>query len=179
MDIKDRIASMTADLPALLVEHLVRFGVSSDGHHRLAFEVRSAGERLCEVAIIPGGLPQEQVDSFAGSLHALISGSEGRVADAEERAENLRRALEASKLQISFCKAQLDAFDVGRSGRGDSYAIEGNNGVWLCGRPSADAFGFYFPSWGDLARTFPGLRPAGVKDGHIVMRPIGEMGGAT
>lgn len=34
MDIKDRIAAMTADLPALTVEHLVRFGVSSDGRHR-------------------------------------------------------------------------------------------------------------------------------------------------
>lgn len=175
MDIKDRIASMTADLPALLVEHLVRFGVSSDGRHRLAFEVRSAGERLCEVAIIPGGLPQEQVDSFAGSLHALISGSEGRVADAEERADNLRRALDSRSRDIAGLRAQLAHFEAGRSGRGDMYATEAHNGVWLCGKPDPAAYGLHFPSWGDLARAFPGLRPAGVKDGHVIMRPIGAM----
>ena len=179
MDIKDRIAAMTADLPALTVEHLVRFGVSSDGRHRLAFAVRAGGEQLAEVAIVPGSMSQEQVDSFATALHALLSGSEGRVADAEQRVSNLRDALESSKLEATFLRRQLADFEVGRHGRGDSYAIEGHNGVWLCGKPEPSAFGFHFPSWGDLARTFPGLRPAGVKDGHVIMRPIGEMGGAT
>ncbi len=175
MDIKDRITAMTADLPALTIEHLVRFSMSQDGRHRLAFEVRAGDEPLAEVAIVPGSMSQEQVDSFATALHALISGSEARVADAEARLANLRDALESSKLQATFLRRQLADFEVGRHGRGDSYAIEGHNGVWLCGRPAADAFGFHFASWGDLARTFPGLRPAGIKDGHVIMRPIGEM----
>ena len=175
MDIKTRITAMTADLPALTIEHLVRYGVSTDGRHRHSFEVRAGNERLAEVAIVPGVTSQEHVDLFAAFLHALISGSEGRVADAEQRADNLRRALDMHKATIAGLNLKLAAFEVGRSGRGDMYAIEAHNGVWLCGKLDPSAYGLHFSSWGDLARAFPGLRPAGVRDGHVIMRPIGDM----
>lgn len=176
MDIKDRIAAITSDLPALTIEHLVRYGVSTDGRHRHSFEVRAGGESLAEVAIVPGSMSQEQVDSFAMALHALISGSEGRVADAEDRAANLRRALDEHKATIADLRRRLGDFEAGRTGHGDLYAIETpTNDVWLCGKPDLASSGLHFSSWGDLARAFPGLRPAGVLAGYVIMRPIGGM----
>jgi hypothetical protein len=174
MDIKERITAMTSGLPALTIGHLVRYGADSSGRHSSSFEVRSGVERIAEVMIRASG-EQAHVDEVALALHAMITGSEGRVADAEDRAANLRRALDKHKLTIADLRSQLAAFEVGRSGRGDMYAIEGNSGVWLCGKPDAAAYGLHFSSWGDLARAFPGLRPAGVRDGHVIMRPIGSM----
>lgn len=178
MDIKTRITAMTADLPALTIGELVRYGRSVHGH-RSSFHVDVAGRSLAVVSVDPAAGAtdaQAQVDELALALHALITGSEGRVADAEQRAENLRRALAEHKKTIGGLKNQLADFEAGRTGQGDMYAIETPaNTVWLCGKPDASAFGLHFASWGDLARAFPGLRPAGVRDGYVIMRPIGDM----
>lgn len=177
MNIADRIAAMASDLPALTIGDLVRFGASVHGH-RSSFTVDAAGKSLAVISIDPSAGSrdeQENVDRIALVLHALFSGSEARVADAELRASNLRGALQERKAEIAGLLAKLAHFEAGRSGRGDMYAIEAHSGVWLCGRPDPSALGLHFSSWGDLARAFPGLRPAGVKDGHIIMRPIGAM----
>ncbi len=177
MDIKDRITAMTSDLPALTIGELVRFGASVHGH-RSSFTVDANGKSLAVVSIDPSAGSrdeQAQVDTIALVLHALFSGSEARVADAELRASNLRGALRDKESRIAGLLAKLADFEVGRSGRGDCYAIEASGAVWLCGRPDTAAWGLRFASWGDLAREFPGLRPAGIKDGHVIMRPIGAM----
>ncbi len=178
MDIKDRITAMTSDLPALTIGELVRFGASVHGH-RSSFMIDAAGKSLAVVSIDPSAGSrdeQEKVDTIALALHALLTGSEGRVADAERRAENLRHALAEHKKTIGGLKNQLADFEAGQTGHGDLYAIETpTNEVWLCGKPDFASSGLHFSSWGDLARAFPGLRPAGVLAGYVIMRPIGGM----
>lgn len=185
MEIKDRIAAMTSDLPPLTIGTLDQSYVPGGdspcslphARSRSSFSVDAGGKSLATVSIDAAHGTQEQVDTIAIVLHALFSGSEGRVADAEQRALNLRQALHDHKVSIAGLQAQLADFEAGRYGRGDSYAMEAESGaVWLCGRPDGEAFGLRFKSWRDLASEFPGLRPAGVKDGHVIMRPIGSMG---
>ena len=72
----------------------------------------------------------------------------------------------------------------GRSVRGEFYAIEGAQGVWLAGRPSSAAWGLHYRSWAELARERPGLRPCGTRksddpfgpvETYIVLRPIADL----
>lgn len=86
--------------------------------------------------------------------------------------------------EIDALKAKLADFEQGRYVRGEFYAIEGNGGVWLQGRPSAAAFGLWFKGWADLARERPGLRPCGAitvgggekpLETYVVMRPIADL----
>ncbi len=187
MLIAERIAAMTSDLPQPIgVGGLSRFMAGPDGRRRSSFTVTAGGQALAEVAIIPvsGSSTQEQIDSFAGALQALLAGSEGRVSDAEDRAESLRQVVARQRAEIETLQARLADFEAGRFVRGEAYAIEGNGGVWLAGKPSASAFGLWFKSWADLARERPGLRPCGTvgsidkpvnTETYVVMRPIADL----
>lgn len=186
MEIKDRLTAMaqSAELDALELERLVRYGADQCGRHRHGFAVRVGGRRLADVLISPGEVEQEKVDRFAGILYILLNGSEARVQDAESRVDLLRRALSARDREIADLKRRLADFErTSRGARGPFYAAETAGKVWLNGQPSWDAFGLCFASWHDLATAFPGLRPCGVQVGEgrdaaatfIVMRPIADL----
>lgn len=182
MDIKDRIEAMTRNLGALTLGDPVRYGADAAQHHAHSFSVDCDGRPLAQVLISARGSKEDQpqVDEFALVLYHLLGGSEGRVADAERRVSNLGHACEQKDREIAKLRARLAHFERGRIARGPSYAIAVRNGVWLVGRPAADAFGFFFASWHELATEYPGLRPCGVQRGeagetYIVMRPVGDL----
>ena len=191
MNTADRFAAMTRDIPhPITVGDLVRFGADAAGRHRLAFEVSTGNQHLAQVAIIPGhsGAPQEHVDRLAFCLWAFFIGSEYRVSDAEDRLASARAACDRRDLEIQQLKHKLADFEAGRSVRGEFYAIEGAQGVWLAGRPSSAAWGLYYRSWAELARERPGLRPCGTRksdesfgpvETYVVMRPIADLEGTT
>ena len=165
MKIAERLTAMTADLPQpIAVGDLHRFAPDAQDRRRLSFTVAAGDRALADVAIIPthSGAPQEHIDSFAATLRALLDGSEQRVADAESRAAGRSATIQRQREKISALEAKLADFEKGRSVRGEFYAIEGNGGVWLQGRPASDAYGLWFKGWVDLARERPGLRPCGV-----------------
>lgn len=182
MDIKDRIEAMTHNLGALTLGEPVRYGADAAQRHAHSFSVDCDGRPLAQVLISARGNreDQPQVEEFALVLFHLLGGSESRVADAEQRVSNLRGALHVRDTEIARLRDRLAHFERGRIARGPFYAIAVPNGVWLVGRPAADAFGFFFASWHDLATEYPGLRPCGVQPGeagevYIVMRPIGDL----
>jgi hypothetical protein len=186
MDLADRIAAMTADLPQpITVGELRRYAADQSGRRRLAFDVDVGDNNyFAEVAIIPRSAPQEQIDAFAGALRSLLAGSEGRVADAEQRIARQRGTINAQDAEIQKLRAQLADFEVSRAARGPFYAIEDANGaVWLVGRPSSAAWGLHYRSWAEVARDRPGLRPCGTcpsadpnsADLYIVMLPIADL----
>jgi len=186
MNITDRLTSMTSELPQpITVGDLSRFAPDASDRRRLSFTVAAGGRALAEVAIIPthSGAPQEHIDTFASVLRGLLSGSESRVADAEFRVAGRTATIEHQRAEISALQAKLADFEQGRFVRGEFFAIEGNGGVWLVGRPEGAAFGLWFKGWADLARERPGLRPCGtrksIEPGHdesyVVMRPIADL----
>lgn len=177
MDIAERLKGMTRDLGTLSLGELVRFGADAAQRHASGFTVYRDGERLAEVLVKPGG-DQEQVDRFASILYHLLAGSESRVADVEERLANLRSVLERKDREIAALRKQLSDFERSRVVRGPLYAVEVHSGVWLVGRPAADAFGLRYDSWHELATEVPGLRPCGVVQTdaiYVVMRPVGDL----
>lgn len=186
MNTADRFAAMTHDIPQpIATGDLVRFAPDAAGRQRLAFEVAAGNQHLAQVAIIPGysGAPQEHVDRFASCLQAFLMGSEYRVSDAEERLAISRAACNRKDMEIKRLKDKLEDFEAGRSVRGEFFAIEGADGVWLVGRPTGAAWGLYYRSWAELARERPGLRPCGTRksdepghDGvYVVMRSIADL----
>ncbi len=185
MNIKDRIEAMTSNLGTLTLGTPVRYGADAAQRHAHSFSVDCDGKPLANVLIAARGSTNDQpaVDEFALVLYHLLGGSEGRVADAEQRVSNLRGALEGRDREIARLRDRLAHFERGRAARGPFYAIAVPDGVWLVGRPASDAFGFFFKSWHDLATEYPGLRPCGVQSGegrdgdqtYIVMRPIGDL----
>lgn len=186
MKITDRLTAMTSNLPQpIAVGDLHRFAPDAANRRRLSFTVAAGDRALAEVAIIPthSGAPQEHIDSFALTLKHLLSGSEDRVSDAETRIAGHRETIARQREEIDALKAKLADFEQGRSVRGEFFAIEGNGGVWLVGRPSGAAFGLWFKGWADLARERPGLRPCGtrksIEPGHdevyVVMRPVADL----
>lgn len=187
MNITDRLSAMTSDLPQpITVGELHRFAPDAQDRRRLSFTVAAGDRALAEIAVIPthSGAPQEHIDSFASSLRSLLDGSEQRVADAEARVAGHRATIARQREEIDALKAKLADFEQGRYVRGEFYAIEGNGGVWLQGRPSAAAFGLWFKGWADLARERPGLRPCGAitvgggekpLETYVVMRPIADL----
>lgn len=191
MNTADRFAAMTHDIPhPITVGDLVRFGADAADRHRLAFEVAAGGQHLAQVAIIPGhsGAPQEHVDRLASCLRAFFLGSEYRVSDAEDRLASVRAACDRRDLEIQRLKDRLADFEAGRAVRGEFFAIEDTQGVWLAGRPSSAAWGLHYRSWAELARERPGLRPCGTRksddpfgpvETYIVLRPIADLEGST
>jgi hypothetical protein len=186
MDIAERVAAMTSDLPQpITVGELHRFAPDAQDRRRLSFTVAAGDRSLAEVAVIPNasGAPQEHIDAFAQALVSLLRGSEGRVEDAEARVAGHRATIARQREEIDALKAKLADFESGRSVRGEFYAIEGNGGVWLQGRPSGAAYGLWFKSWADLARERPGLRPCGTRksagyepeETYVVMRPVADL----
>ena len=186
MHITNRLTAMTADLPQpIAVGDLHRFAPDAQDRRRLSFTVAAGDRALAEVAIIPthSGAPQEHIDSFAVTLRSLLDGSEQRVADAESRVAGRSAIIQHQRAEIGALQAKLSDFEKGRSVRGEFFAIEGNGGVWLVGRPEGAAFGLWFKGWADLARERPGLRPCGtrksIEPGHdevyVVMRPIADI----
>jgi len=186
MNITDRLSAVTSDLPQpIIVGELHRFAPDAQDRRRLSFTVAAGDRSLAEVAVIPdaSGAPQEHIDAFAQALISLLRGSEGRVEDAEARLANCRLALERRSSELCVLRGQLADFEQGRAVRGEFFAIEGNGGVWLQGRPSGSAYGLWFKGWADLARERPGLRPCGTRKSeepehdevYVVMRPIADL----
>lgn len=181
---EERVAQVLRDLPQpVRAGDTRRYGADEAGRRRLAFDVTAGGEPLVEVLITPRG-PQEQVDAFAASLRALLWGSEWRAEDAEARLKIVREALERRVREVAKLRDQLADFENGRVVRGEAFAIETpSGGVWLVGRPTGAAFGFFYRDWAELARERPGWRPCGTRKseepGHdevyVVMRPIAEL----
>ncbi|WP_298625094.1 hypothetical protein [uncultured Zoogloea sp.] len=183
----DRSAAMTAELPQpISVGELHRYAPDAQGRRRLSFQAEVGGQRLAEVAIIPttSEVPQVQFDAFAGALHSLLKGSEDRVADAQGKVFAMREAVNGYRSEIGKLQNQLAAFEKGPAVRGECYAVEGAGGcVWLVGRPSGAAFGFWFKNWAELARERPGLRPCGTRkseekgcdETYVVLRPIADL----
>lgn len=181
MNIADRLSAMLkgADLPPLEISEIVRYGADQCGRHRLAFHVTAGGQRLVEVGIAPDG-EQEPAERIASILRSLLTGSEDRVADAEQRVANLRHALEQRRREVESLQRKLADFEVGRHGQGEAFAAEdGTGAVWLIGRPSWSAWGLRFENWHDLATSLPGVRPCGVRQAEnttfIVMRAIADL----
>lgn len=184
MNIKDRIGAMTADLGTLTFGQPVRFGADASQRHAYGFSVLCDGEQLAEVLVRPHGADQDKVDKFASVLFHLLIGSEARVSDAEQRIASLRQACEQKDRDLGKLRDQLAHFErSNRGARGPFYVAADGKGVWLLGRPSWSAAGFYFPNWQDLAAAYPGLRPCGTQVGEdrdaatifIVMRPIADL----
>ena len=185
MEIKDRLEAMTRDLGTLTFDRQVRYGADAAQRHAHGFSVLCDGERLAEVLVKPHGAEQEKVDKFASVLFHLLVGSEGRVLDREETIANLRGACQRKDRDIAALRDQLAHFErSARGARGPFYAAaDGTGVVWLLGRPSWSAWGFYFPNWHDLAAAYPGLRPCGAQAGEgkdagtifIVMQPIADL----
>lgn len=186
MNITDRLSAMTSDIPhPIATGDISRYAPDVAGRRRLSFEVAAGDRHLAQVAIIPShsGAPQEHIDAFAQVLRSLLRGSEGRVEDAEARVAGHRATIARQREEIDALKAKLADFEKGRTVRGEFFAIEGNGGVWLVGRPTGAAFGLWFESWADLARERPGLRACGTRkseepgqdEHYIVMRPIADL----
>ena len=186
MDMKDRIAAMTADIGALTLGQPVRFGADAGQRHAHSFAIDCDGKPLVEVTIFPRGDQEDQaaVDELALVLWSLLNGSEARVADAEERISNLRGACGRKDRQIADLERKLSDFEVSRQVRGPLYAAEDERGgVWLVGKPSWSAAGLHYLSWHELAVALPGLRACGVQAGEgkdagtifIVMQPIADL----
>lgn len=180
----ERVLQVLCDLPKpVRAGETRRYGADENGRRRSAFDVTAAGEPLVEVMITPRG-PQEQADAFAAGLRALLWGSEWRAEDAEARLKDARAALERKEREVSRLRDRLVDFEAGRAVRGEAFALESETGgVWLTGRPTGAAFGFWYRSWADLARERPGWRPCGTRKseepGHdevyVVMRPIADL----
>ena len=166
----DRSAAMTAELPQpISVGELHRYAPDAQGRRRLSFQAEVGGQRLAEVAIIPttSEVPQVQFDAFAGALHSLLKGSEDRVADAQGKVFAMREAVNGYRSEIGKLQNQLAAFEKGPAVRGECYAVEGAGGcVWLVGRPSGAAFGFWFKNWAELARELAHLLGHHLEAGH-------------
>lgn len=186
--LKDRIDAMTSDLGILTFDRQVRYGADAAQRHAHGFSVLCDGERLAEVLVRPHA-DQDKADKFASVLFHLLLGSESRVADREEKIANLRQACEQRHREINKLRDQLAHFErSNRGARGPFYAAADSTGiVWLLGRPTWSAWGFYFPNWQDLAAAYPGLRPCGVQAGDagdaattfIVMRPVADLPGVA
>lgn len=184
MDIKDRLEAMTGDLGTLTFDRQVRYGADAAQRHAHGFSVLCNGERLAEVLVKPHA-DQDKVDKFASVLFHLLVGSEARVSEVEQRISTLRYACERKDREIAQLRDQLAHFERSdRGARGPFFAAADSAGVvWLLGRPSWSAWGFYFPNWADLAMAYPGLRPRGSQAGEgddagttfIIMQPIGDL----
>lgn len=187
MDIKDRLAAMTADLGQISLEQPVRYGADQCQRHAHGFSVNCDGKPLAQVMLTGHGTAddQERLDKFVLVLWSLLNGSEGRVADAEQRVSNLRHACKEKDRQIASLQAKLSDFEVSRQTRGPFYAAkeEHSDAVWLLGQPSWGAFGICYANWRELATALPGLRPCGVVVGEgmdagatfVVMRPLADL----
>lgn len=180
MDIAERLTAMlkNADLPAFEVEEVpVTYGPGADGFRRSSFALTRGGERYAEVLVEVHG---DDATRLALVIWGLLRGSEGRLLDAEQTIENLKHALEQRRRELAELQHRLADFEKSRYVRGEFFAVADAAGrVWLCGRPSASAFGLQYQGWGELARERPGLRPCGTVqaegDTYIIMRPVADL----